>query len=88
MGPTSSPRLGPWVLPPLLVLALAACGMKPYQNPNHREEGGQYGLLTGPEGEWVIYRSEGPATRLKDKSDGATPGKAERTPLEAPPTLE
>ncbi len=50
-----------------IALALTACGMKPYENPNHREEGPESGLFSGPDGEWVLYRKVEPEER-KDRN--------------------
>lgn len=45
----------------LLVLLFTGCSsIPPHQARNHREEGLRGGLLTGPDGEWVIKAS--PAT--------------------------
>lgn len=52
-------------------LTLTACGMKPFENPNHREEGPENGLFSGPEGEWVIYRKVEPEKR-KDQNGQRT----------------
>lgn len=39
----------------LLLLLLTGCsGIKPYQPPNHREEGPQQGLFTGEKGAFEI----------------------------------
>jgi hypothetical protein len=39
----------------LLLILLAGCsGIKPYQPPNHREEGPQQGLFTGEKGAFEI----------------------------------
>lgn len=40
----------------LALLAVSACGMEPYEPRNNREEGPKSGLLTGEEGEFVIFR--------------------------------
>ncbi len=48
-------------------LTLTACGMKPYENTNHREEGPESGLFSGPDGEWVLYRKVEPEER-KDRN--------------------
>ncbi len=75
------------------LLVLAGCAeIKPYQPPNHREEGTQGGLFTGPQGEWVIYQSDEPADDEKKKkaeqttdarqpvSDGQQQSKPEAAP--------
>ncbi len=67
---------------PLLVFAMTACGMIPYHNPNHREEGAGRGLLTGSSGEWVIYRKEEAAPRSHSKHTETERGDTDRTPLE------
>ena len=41
----------------LIVFVMVGCsGIQPYEPRNHREEGPEKGLLTGSEGEWVIFR--------------------------------
>ena len=67
---------GGWVALFLVALfVITGCAdVKPYQPRNHREEGPQSGLFTGPQGEWVIYRSDAPAKEAEEKK------KAESTP--------
>ena len=38
-------------------LSVGCAGMQPFDLPNNREEGPEKGLLTGAQGEFVIYRS-------------------------------
>jgi len=46
-----------WIGPLLVALLVAGCaGIKPYEPRDHREEGPEKGLLTGSEGEFVIFR--------------------------------
>jgi hypothetical protein len=46
-----------WIGLLLAVLVVAGCaGIKPYEPRDYREEGPEKGLLTGSEGEWVIFR--------------------------------
>ena len=41
----------------LLLLVISSCsGMEPYAPVNHREEGPESGLFSGPDGDFVIYR--------------------------------
>ena len=40
----------------LALLSVAGCGMEPYEPRNAREEGPERGLLTGSDGEFVIFR--------------------------------
>ncbi len=47
-------RAGTVVL--LALLAVAGCGLEPYEPRNAREEGPEKGLLTGSDGEFVIFR--------------------------------
>lgn len=48
-------RIGATLL--LALLAVSACeGIEPYEPRNNREEGPKNGLLTGEEGEFVIFR--------------------------------
>ena len=49
----------------MLALAVSACGMEPYEPRNNREEGPKSGLLTGEQGEFVIFR-----LRSKPKGEG------------------
>ncbi len=65
---------GWWVVLFLTVLfVMTGCAdVKPYQPRNHREEGPQGGLFTGPQGEWVIYRSDEPATGAEKKKKAET----------------
>ncbi len=46
-----------WIGALLVALLVTGCaGIKPYEPRNHREEGPEKGLLTGSEGEFIIYR--------------------------------
>ena len=68
------------VLPigPLLVaLMVTACaGIKPYVPRDDREEGPKQGLFSGPEGEFVIFRSAGkPGTGKKEEKTKVKNGK-------------
>jgi len=46
-----------WIGSFLVALLLAGCaGIEPYDPPDYREEPPGNGLLTGEEGEFVIYR--------------------------------
>ena len=51
----------------LAALLIAGCaGIEPYEPRDHREEGPEQGLITGPEGEFVIYRkADEPTTENK-----------------------
>ena len=50
----------------IALLATAGCsGMEPYEPRNNREEGPEKGLLTGEQGEFVIFR-----LRSKPKGEG------------------
>ena len=40
----------------LALLAVAGCGMEPYELRNAREEGPEKGLFTESQGEFVIFR--------------------------------
>ena len=40
----------------LALLAVAGCGMEPYEPRNAREEGPESGLFTASDGEFVIFR--------------------------------
>ena len=59
----------------VVLLVMAGCAdVKPYQPPNHREEGPQGGVFTGPKGQWVIYQSDEPVgdSEKKKKPEGVT----------------
>ena len=76
-----------WVLFLAVLLVMTGCAdIKPYQPPNHREEGPQGGIFTGPEGEWVIYRSDEPAPdgEKKKDPDQATDGQEKKKPDATP----
>ena len=52
----------------LLLLILTGCsGMEPYAPVNHRVEGPESGLFSGPEGDFVIYRKGDEAAENKEK---------------------
>ena len=52
----------------IMAFCLAGCGMQPFDLPNNREEGPEKGLLTGAQGEFVIYRSgEKPAKPMAEE---------------------
>ena len=56
---TGRRKTGPGAVLLLALLAVAGCaGMEPYKARNNREEGPAKGLLTGAEGEFVIFRYE------------------------------
>ena len=44
----------------LVILLVTGCaGMEPYEPRDEREEGPKQGLFSGPDGEFVLIRSEG-----------------------------
>ena len=53
----------------LLLLILSGCsGIEPYAPVNHREEGPERGLFSGPAGDFVIYqKGDEAATESKEK---------------------
>ena len=56
----------------LTVAVMAGCaGIQPYEPPNHREEGPEKGLFTGPQGEWVILGPKAPETAAEEKKNRA-----------------
>jgi len=65
---------GWWVVLFVTVLfVMAGCAdVKPHQPRNHREEGSQGGIFTGPGGEWVIYRADEPAPGAEKKKKAET----------------
>jgi len=55
-----------------IVVVMAGCaGIKPYDPPNHREEGPEKGLFTGSQGEWVILGPKAPEPTAEEKKNGA-----------------
>ena len=69
----------------LIVVVMAGCaGIKPYDPPNHREEGPEKGLFTGSEGEWVILGSKAPETGAAEKENGAPDSEADREEKKRP----
>jgi len=48
----------------LVAMLVTGCaGIEPYEPRDHREEGPERGLLTGPDGEFIIYKkADGPET--------------------------
>jgi hypothetical protein len=71
-----------WISPLLVVLLVAGCaGITPYDPPDYREEPPVNGLLTGAEGEFVIYRkADEPATgsEASKGSDETSDGKQQK----------
>ena len=52
----------------VMVMTAGCSGMEPYDPPDYREEPPGQGLLTGEEGEFVIYRkSDEPETGSGEK---------------------
>jgi len=50
-------RKGLWISLLLIALLVAGCaGIEPYEPRDSREEGPEKGLISGSEGEFVIYR--------------------------------
>jgi hypothetical protein len=69
-----------WTVVLLLIVAIMAgcAGIKPYDSPNHREEGPAKGLFTGSQGEWVIVGPKAPETGGEEKKNGAPESEANR----------
>lgn len=65
---------------PLLLLFIAGCaGVETYEPVNHREEGPENGLFSGPGGEFVIYRKEAiEEEETTDKEDKTSSGQPEK----------
>ena len=62
-------RMGAALL--LALLAVSACeGIEPYEPRNNREEGPESGLLTGEEGEFVIFRLRSKPKGEEDPESG------------------
>ena len=58
----------------LVLLAVASCsGIEPYEVRNRREEGPESGVLTGSEGEFVIFRYGEKPKSEKEPESGAEP---------------
>ncbi len=49
-------RTAHWLSALALAALLGACGLQPYDPPDHRENPEGPGLLSGEAGEFVIYR--------------------------------
>jgi len=61
------------------MLLIAGCSeIKPYQTPNHREEGPPKGLFTGSQGEWVIVGPKASSTGEAQNKDGQTQSETDR----------
>ena len=62
-----------WTVVLLLIVAvMAGCaGIKPYDPPNHREEGPEKGLFTGSQGEWVIVGPKAPQAGAEENKNAA-----------------
>ena len=75
-----------WIV--LLVAAMlvfGCAGIEPYEPRDNREEGPEKGLLTGSEGEWVIFRkADEPKTESEaDKSsDESADGEQQKMDIE------
>ena len=68
---TGRRKTGPAAVLLLALLAVAGCaGIEPYKARNHREEGPAKGLLTGAEGEFVIFRYEGAPESEEEPESG------------------
>lgn len=70
MGISKTHRLKTLYTGLLLVtlLVIGCAGIEPYEARDHREEGPERGLLSGPDGEFIIYRKvDEPATGKKEK---------------------
>ncbi len=68
----------------LLLLIISSCsGMEPYAPVNHREEGPESGLFSGPDGDFVIYR------KTEEKSvDSDSESDSAKVKKETPATLK
>ena len=75
-----------WIVALLVALLITGCaGIKPYEPRNHREEGPEKGLLTGSEGEFVIFRkADEPETgsEASKPSDETADGEQQKTDSE------
>ena len=64
---------------PAAVLVIAGCAeIRPYEAPNHREEGPAKGLFTGSQGEWVIVGPKSPPTKSEENQNGAPESETQR----------
>ena len=69
----------------LIVAVMAGCaGIKPYDPPNHREEGPEKGLFTGSQGEWVILGPKAAGTGAEEKKNGAPESETNREEKKRP----
>ena len=66
-----------WIGPLLAALLVASCaGIEPYEPYDYRQDGPKQGLISGPTGEFVIYRK---ATEpAADSEDSHGPGESSR----------
>ena len=75
-----------WIGALLVALLVTGCaGIKPYEPRDWREEGPKKGLLTGPEGEFVIFRKvDEPekTTEASKPSDKIADGEEQKTDSE------
>jgi len=72
-----------WIGPLLAALLVAGCaGIEPYEPYDYRQDGPKQGLISGPTGEFVIYRkpdkpvgnkAEDDEKKGENKSDGVKP---------------
>ena len=75
-----------WIGALLVALLLTGCsGIKPYETRDQREEGPEKGLVTGSEGEFVIYRkADEPenGSEAGERSDETAEGEQQTTSSE------
>jgi hypothetical protein len=66
------------------LLVIVRCAeIKPYNPPNHREEGSEKGLFTGSQGKWVIVGPKASETATEEKKNGAPESETDRLCLRA-----
>ena len=73
-------RIKLWLFALLAVLLVTSCaGIEPYDPPDYREEPPVQGLLTGEEGEFVIYKKadepDSGSEASKESDESANNGK-------------
>jgi hypothetical protein len=69
----------------LIVVVMAGCaGIKPYDPPNHREEGPEKGLFTGSQGEWVILGPKASQTGAEENKNDAPKPETDRVEKKQP----
>ena len=54
----------------MTLLVTGCAGIEPYEARDHREEGPERGLLSGPDGEFIIYRKADEPENGSEEKEG------------------